>query len=151
MMDITTAATPQWRGWYDNGGTSWEIAVMDGSLVVADGDDGVLVLGNDLVLPSGVGDLPAAAALSVACRPNPCNPATTITFAVPRAGPVRVDILDARGARVACLLDRALPAGPARVVWRGRDDGDCAVASGVYLARVRTAGGEAAGKVVLLR
>ncbi len=87
----------------------------------------------------------------MSCWPNPCNPATTIGFVVPQAGPVRLEVLDARGRRVARLVDRILPAGPAQVVWRGRDDAGRDAPSGVYLVRVTGAAGPARGRVTLVR
>jgi hypothetical protein len=150
-LEVSDPAAPIWGGWYDDGGTSWEIGLLDGDLVVADGDDGVLVLHNDLLLPSGVGDGPGNLLLPPTCQPNPCNPATTVSFAVPAAGPVRLTILDARGRRVARLVDAVLPAGPARATWRGRDDAGHGMASGVYFTLLETAAGTATGKVVLVR
>ncbi len=151
MLEVSNPAAPAWSGWFDTGGVAWEIAMLDGDLVVADHDDGVLVLRNELVMPGGAGDGPPPAPAAVSCHPNPCNPATTITFAVPRPGPVRLDILDARGRRVARLVDAPMAAGPARVVWRGLDDGGRAVASGAYFVKVETAAGPATGRVVLVR
>ena len=70
-------------------------------------------------------------------RPNPFNPSTTIGFQQPRAGEAIVDVYDMRGVRVARLLDERRPAGEHRVTWHGTDERGRAVASGVYVVRVR--------------
>ena len=43
--------------------------------------------------------------------PNPVRSAATIRYTLPEAGPVRVDLFDALGRRVATLVDEPLPAG----------------------------------------
>ncbi len=97
---------------------------------------------------SGV-DLPAAGrGLAVVAAPNPFNPRTTLSFAVPREGRVRVDLFDLRGARVRVLLDEVLPAGPASLAWDGLDDAGRPLASGAYHARVKA--GDETGQVRLM-
>lgn len=60
------------------------------------------------------------------------NASRMIGFALAQQGTVRMQILDARGTRVATLAAGAFSAGPHRVTWSGmRDDGHAA-ASGVY-------------------
>jgi len=73
--------------------------------------------------------------------PNPFNPTTTLRFGVAVAGPAEVVVYDTRGRRVRTLW-RAAHAEPGfqRVTWDGRDDGGRRVASGVYHARLQTAG-----------
>lgn len=69
---------------------------------------------------------------SLQAAPNPFNPATEVSFALPRGGPVRVDIHDSRGRHVRRLLAADLPAGAHRITWRGEDDAGKRLASGVY-------------------
>jgi flagellar hook assembly protein FlgD len=83
--------------------------------------------------------------------PNPFNPATTIAFEVPVAGRVHLAVYDARGALVRTLVDGALPAGPWREQWDGRDQRGRAVASGVYFVRLAAGGTTASHKVTLLK
>lgn len=100
---------------------------------------------------TAVGDVPAAFALLPA-QPNPFNPSTTIRFSLATAGPVRLDILDHAGRRLRRLLAgdwRA--AGAQAVVWDGRDEQGRALASGVYLARLASAGQQRSQKLVLLK
>jgi hypothetical protein len=90
--------------------------------------------------------------LSVGNYPNPFNPRTTVRFTVPFAGPVTVAIYDARGARVATLVDRTeREAGAYRVEWSGRSDNGNAVSSGIYFARIEHAGAIRSKKMVMLK
>ncbi|MFO7609128.1 MAG: FlgD immunoglobulin-like domain containing protein [Candidatus Krumholzibacteriia bacterium] len=94
--------------------------------------------------------LPAAPQLT-RVAPNPLNPGTTLDFTMPLAGPVTLAVFDARGRRVALLLERTLPAGEHAVTWDGRGAAGEALASGVYLAVLRTAEGTSARKLVVAR
>ena len=84
-------------------------------------------------------------------RPNPFNPRTTFTLALPQPGRVRLTIHDARGREVARLVDAELPAGERDVVWDGRDAAGRALASGVYFARLVCDGRLSMTKVTLAR
>lgn len=83
--------------------------------------------------------------------PNPMNPTTRVHFTLTRPGPVRVDLYDARGRHVACVLDRTLDPGEHDAVWDGTDTEGRAVASGVYFVRVRSSSADEVGKVALVR
>ena len=94
---------------------------------------------------------PAGQPLELNAVPNPFNPATELHFELPESGPVSLVLFDASGRRVDTLLDRRLPAGPARVRWDGRDAQGHTVGSGLYFARLRTTRGEALSRLVLVR
>ena len=86
------------------------------------------------------GATPGALTLRQNC-PNPFNPATMIAFDLPASAAVTLEVFDMSGHRVASLLDAVVGAGHHEVAWRGEDAGGQAVASGLYIARLR-AGGE---------
>jgi hypothetical protein len=101
---------------------------------------------------SGGGDLPPAPELSIACHPNPFNPMTSIRYTVPRAGLVTVEICDARGRRVATLVDGdERSVGTYRQDWDGRADSGLPSPSGTYFASVRQEGAAQTVKVTLVR
>ena len=83
--------------------------------------------------------------------PNPFNPLTVISFALPQDGPVTVDVLDVRGALVKRLWNQPLTAGDHQLRWNGTDARDQEVAAGVYLVRVVTRNNQATGKMVLAK
>ena len=102
-------------------------------------------------VPGGDGWAGPRAPVLLASRPNPFNPGTTIDFRLPATGRAVLTIHDAAGRRVRALLDAVLPAGAHGVAWRGDDDGGRPVAAGVYLARLRTAGGAAMSKLAVVK
>lgn len=68
--------------------------------------------------------------------PNPFNPSTSIEFAVPRSGNVRIKVFNVLGQKVKTLADEYMKAGYKRVEWDGTDQSGNSVASGVYLYRM---------------
>ncbi|MBD3222612.1 T9SS C-terminal target domain-containing protein, partial [bacterium] len=81
----------------------------------------------------------------------PCNPTTSIRFALPAARDARLDLFDVEGRRVRTLLDGFVPAGWSSVRWDGRADDGAAVPSGVYLYRLITGHEQLSGRVTLAR
>ena len=73
--------------------------------------------------------------------PNPFNPSTIIPYQLPTAAPVRLEVFNVLGQRVATLVDEERPAGFHAVAWDATNAAGQAVAAGVYLYRL-TAGGE---------
>ena len=78
--------------------------------------------------------------------PNPFNPSTTIAFRLPRAGSVRVEILNGRGEIVDVPADRYFEGGSHQVVWRAGK-----FPSGVYVCRLRFDSFAATRKMILAR
>lgn len=83
--------------------------------------------------------------------PNPFNPITVVHFDVPQPAHVRLDIFDARGARVATIVDHDLHAGMFRATWNGADSHGAPVGSGVYFARLNAGPTQVSMKLVLLK
>jgi len=80
--------------------------------------------------------------------PNPFRSGAVVSFDLPEAGRVRVEVIDVRGRRVAVLGDALLPAGLHEIPWNGTDDEGRTVAAGVYFLRLRTAGAMAVQRLV---
>jgi len=68
------------------------------------------------------------------------NPSTMISFALPEAGKVTVNIFNETGQLVRRLIDHEMPGGRQTVHWNGRDQFDQTVAAGVYLYRLVVTG-----------
>ncbi|MBN2169746.1 MAG: right-handed parallel beta-helix repeat-containing protein [Candidatus Krumholzibacteriota bacterium] len=102
---------------------------------------------------TGVTEKATPAALRLAANyPNPFNPETAIRFGLPAYAAVDLEIFDVAGRRVATLLaGEALPAGWHVMTWQGREDVGRALASGVYLYRLRADGQARVGKMTLLK
>ena len=128
------------------------------ALVVISGNDPdtpqtvVPVVMNVNALVDAPGDGPPAAFALGAAVPNPFNPATTISFAVPAGGgAIDLRVFDAAGRLVRTLRRDFAPAGLHRVVWNGIDDDGAPAASGVYFTRLLGPGFKATRKMTLVR
>lgn len=83
--------------------------------------------------------------------PNPFNPSTTIRYAIPVMSPVKVEVFNIVGQKIATLVDKIQPAGTWQVEWTGKDDLNRIVATGVYLYRVSTPGFTMTRKMVFVK
>ncbi|MEW5702890.1 MAG: T9SS type A sorting domain-containing protein [Candidatus Zixiibacteriota bacterium] len=83
--------------------------------------------------------------------PNPFNPATTIQYALRHDCHTTVTVFDILGRAVRTLVDTDQPAGRYAVTWDGRSDDGRALASGIYLYRIKAADFVATRKLVLLK
>ncbi|PJA28925.1 MAG: hypothetical protein CO189_03765 [candidate division Zixibacteria bacterium CG_4_9_14_3_um_filter_46_8] len=68
--------------------------------------------------------------------PNPFNARTTITYQVPNAGNVRLDIYDILGRKVRTLVDGFNLIGPHQVSWDALNDNGGTVSTGIYFYRL---------------
>jgi hypothetical protein len=150
----------QWDETY--GGSASDVAFS----VVRTSDEGYAVAGHTLSFGAGLhdvwlirldaegataaGEIPPST-FAVRNHPNPFRPRTTIRYAVPEDGEVRLDVFDATGRRVRRLVDGWRRAGVHRTVWDGRDEDGGPAASGIYVYRMRGDGYERTGKMVLTR
>ena len=123
------------------------------TVIFADDD---LVLGTSSAVEEQWGT-PRPAAFELAQNhPNPFNAETLISYAVPHASRVLVDVFNLNGQRVAVLDQGVQAAGVHAVRWAGVDALGRPLASGIYLYRLRLPG-EAPGveretrKMLLLR
>ena len=82
--------------------------------------------------------------------PNPARGGVRFAFALPAAGPARLEVLDLAGRRVRLLLDGELRAQRYAFGWNLRDDGDRPVAPGVYLALLSTEAGRITRRLAVL-
>lgn len=94
----------------------------------------------------------ATATISPAISPNPFNPSTTISFAVPApGGRVAVSIYSMAGRLVRRLIDAKMPTGEHAVTWDGRGEHGESLGSGVYFCRIEVPGQSEQKKLVLLK
>jgi len=83
--------------------------------------------------------------------PNPFNPAARLTYDLGVAGVVELTVSDVAGRRIATLASGPRAAGRHHAVWDGRDAAGRPVASGMYIARLRTATHASVQRLVLVR
>lgn len=90
-------------------------------------------------------------ALLLSSYPNPFNARTVISFELPAASDVALEIYNINGQRVRGLLYGRQEAGEHRVVWDGRDQEKSPVASGVYFTRLVTGQQVSTNKLTVLK
>lgn len=78
--------------------------------------------------------------------PNPFRESTTIRFTLEDPGPVRLEVFDLPGRRVACLADEPMSEGGHEVTWRASQ-----FPPGVYLYRLEVSRHVSARSTVLSR
>lgn len=95
-------------------------------------------------------DIPALPSLGQN-YPNPFNPNTTISYSVPTAGKVKLEVYNLKGQLVKTLANKEIEAGIYSVSWNGKDSNDKPVASGVYFYRLSTPGYKQSKKMLLMK
>ena len=83
--------------------------------------------------------------------PNPFNPSTTISYYLPEAGHVRLDIFDIAGHRIARLVNGNEVRGFHRVLWNGTGESGRPAAAGIYIYRLMTKRETRSRKMALVR
>ncbi|MCF7911339.1 MAG: T9SS type A sorting domain-containing protein [Candidatus Cloacimonetes bacterium] len=81
-------------------------------------------------------DIPLITSLS-GCHPNPFNPETTISFQLSTAAPVTLEVYNIRGQLVKTLVNDFRQPGNYDIIWKGVDNSDRSVSSGVYFYRMQ--------------
>jgi hypothetical protein len=115
----------------------------------ASGDHDLRIAGTSVSVPS----LSEASPLRIdQVAPNPAlgRGTSLVSFTMPRAGRVSLDVFDLRGARVRRLLEATLPAGPSSVAWDGKDAHGRPAPAGVYLMALKSGNGVARTKAIRL-
>ncbi len=98
----------------------------------------VIVFDVEDVTHVGEEDLPSlSSTLTLSNHPNPFNPRTSISYSIPEACQVELEIYDLAGRHVKTLISEHMGAGEHQVRWDGKDAGGVQVGSGVYLYRLR--------------
>ncbi len=82
--------------------------------------------------------------------PNPFNPSTIIPYQLAAAAPVRLEVFNLLGQRIATLVDGERPAGFHTATWHATDAAGRAVGAGVYIYRMTVAAERQTGRMVLL-
>jgi hypothetical protein len=83
--------------------------------------------------------------------PNPFNPTTRISYDLPAASSVTLQVYDLLGQVVTTLVDASQTAGTHVMEWNGRDNLGRSVASGVYFYRLTAGSFTSTRKMILLK
>lgn len=139
MLDCDYSDFPGMLPWvivYEINGTFWRVPGDTTGLGLIPG-----FVFADVPTPVTVSDY-----LMAESYPNPFNPVTTISYATPVAGQVRITVFDLAGREVATLVDAQQPAGSYSTVWDGSSH-----PSGFYFYRVSVNEVSATGRMLLLK
>lgn len=100
----------------------------------------------------GVGSVNAPAAFNLGQNyPNPFNPTTIISFSLPTASQVSLEVYNLLGQRVRTLADGPMTAGAHSLTWNATDQNGRAVSSGMYFYRLVAGDQTASRKMILLK
>lgn len=83
--------------------------------------------------------------------PNPFNPSTSFSVALPKASHVTVEVYNLLGQRVVKLFDGPAQAGYLDLQWDGKDSRGSTVGSGVYFYKLEAQDVRKVRKMVLLK
>jgi hypothetical protein len=136
----------RYAGMVDRGETSWIDTRESGGVYQVYAYDGT----NMSQGVARVTVLPTAYALSDN-YPNPFNPETRISFALPKSGEVDLVIYNVLGEKVKSLVSGKMEAGYHRVSWDGKDAHGVGVSSGVYFYRLTAGDFTATKKMTLVK
>jgi len=83
--------------------------------------------------------------------PNPFNPETTIAYSVKETLPVTIEIYNLKGQKVTTLVNETLVPGNYSIVWKGLDDNNHPVASGVYFFKMNAGKYSSTKKMIMMK
>ncbi len=78
--------------------------------------------------------------------PNPFNPSTALSFKLQAASNIKLAIYDIAGRDAAVLVEGFYPAGEYQAIWDASK-----ATSGIYIAKLRSAGHSQARKLILVK
>ncbi|MFC1898545.1 carboxypeptidase regulatory-like domain-containing protein [Candidatus Cloacimonadota bacterium] len=113
-----------------------ESSIADFVLVVEVGTDDLLLV-NELTILGNY--------------PNPFNPNTTISFAIPQLSNASIIIYNAKGQLVKNLFHDFLSAGQHNLNWNGFDENGKSTTSGIYFYQIKTETETQTGKMIMLK
>jgi subtilisin family serine protease len=83
--------------------------------------------------------------------PNPFNPNTRVKFSLPELSNVNLTVFNILGQKVKTLVNKQLPAGSYTAAWDGTDSDGKALATGIYLYRLKADNYSASRKMLLVK
>jgi hypothetical protein len=83
--------------------------------------------------------------------PNPFNPTTNITYAIPVSNHVTIKVYNSLGQAVKTLVDQDMSAGTYKVTWDGTNLHGGAVPSGVYFYKMQSSHFNVTKKMLLMK
>lgn len=118
-------------------------------------DDAFIFFVDDVLITGSSSDddptVPVVATVLNDNFPNPFNPETTISYSVKDPSPVTIEIYNVKGQLVKTLVNDMKDAGNHSVVWRGTDNNNRPVSSGVYYYKMSAGKYSSTKKMILMK
>jgi plastocyanin len=95
-------------------------------------------------------DVPGTIGFAAPPEPNPARGGVSFRFTLREAGPVRAEVFDAAGRRIAKVVRAPYPAGTFGANWDGRDAGGGRAPAGIYSLRLELPGFRGARRVAIV-
>jgi hypothetical protein len=149
IANVSDPYAPYESGFFAPPGQASSVCLWNHFAYVADRNDGLYILQNDLVNEAPGYDLPEVTSLQ-GVYPNPFNPQMSVSFPLAQPARVNLAVFDLAGSQVAVITDRMFGSGSHSVPWNGRDASGQGVSSGVYVVQMEAAGLRESQKVTLL-
>lgn len=83
--------------------------------------------------------------------PNPFNPETTIAFDMIEDGNVTIEVFNVRGQKVKTLINEHMTVGSHAIVWKGTNDNNQKVSSGIYFYKMKSGSYSTTKKMILMK
>jgi len=83
--------------------------------------------------------------------PNPFNPETVISYSLPGAAYITIDIYNSIGQKIVTLENGYKTAGQHQITWNGQDANDLPVSSGLYFYNLTSGSEQQVKKMLLMR
>jgi hypothetical protein len=147
VLDISNPAAPVISGHYNTPGRAEALTVHNNLIYVAD-YDGIGVYSYTAVTGIKPQHDPAIPnRISLTAYPNPFNSSTTISFTLPQAGEVKMNVYDVLGRDMALTCPSStLQAGEHHITFDG-----AALPSGTYFVRLQAGSNQIEQKLLLLK
>ena len=148
VLDVGDGTNPTEIGYLDSYGSANGIAISQGMIVMADGDDGIYVMAF-----TGVEENQAQDAVNImfSTFPNPFKTSMTIQLASSIQEHVKIVVYDVLGTQVKHVTDQVIAPGRYDYTWDATNDAGQSVAAGVYLIEVTAGSTTQTQKVVFVQ
>ncbi|MBI5805169.1 choice-of-anchor J domain-containing protein [candidate division TA06 bacterium] len=156
-MNLQSAITGTEASWLNPGGgfgagTDW----LRASVIAGSSMDAIFRVLGHTYLAAGAAGQPSEAGLPrvyslASSYPNPSRDNSTIKFALPQAGQVKIEVYNIAGQRVKTLVNGNMGAGYHQVTWNGRNEAGQKVANGVYMYRMNSGSFQSTKKLLMVK
>jgi hypothetical protein len=147
IIDISNPAHPTKAGSYITPDPTWNVYVNDSYIYATDLNPSTFyVLHFTLTGIDEINPTPNNSFSLSQSYPNPFNAQTTISYSMPKASDISLDIFDILGCKIATLQSGHQEAGEHSVIWNAGDK-----PSGIYFYRLKAGEREETNRMVLIK